>query len=131
MRPTIVAIRELSFEGNMRGSSARTWISSPSIELSVRTMARAASLTRGAGTRLAQASAWARTSRSVSTASCTRVRRSWLLVPRVLLAQVVVRRLHARVLHDLDRLGQRATVHAQPHLVGTGGDPRRRERFER
>ena len=76
MSGTTVATRELSFEGNMRGSSDRTWMSSSSMAVSVRASARAASLTAGVSTRPAHASACARTSRSVSTASCTRVRRS-------------------------------------------------------
>ena len=77
MSTTTVAIRVLSFAGNMRGSSERTWISSSSTAVKVRVIAAAASLRAGIVTRLAQASAWARASRSLSTESCTRPRRSW------------------------------------------------------
>ena len=78
---TTVASRVLSFEGNIRGSSARTWMSSFSIAVSVAASAVAAALTRGVSTRPAHASACARTSRSVSTASCTRARRSCACLP--------------------------------------------------
>ena len=71
-----VATRVLSFAGNMRGLSDRTWMSSSSMAVSVRASARAASLTACDSTRPAHASAWVRTSRRVSTAACTRFRRS-------------------------------------------------------
>ena len=116
----------------MRGSSARTWISSPSIGVERARQGPGGVADPGgrhpARPRLGLGAHVAQREHRVVHAREERVapRR-----PRVLLAQVVVRRLHARVLHDLDRLRQRATVHAQPHLVGAGRHPRRRQRFER
>src|SRR4029453_11906026 len=74
---TTVPMRVLSLAGNIRGLSERTWMSSSSTAVRARASASAAVLMGGAATRARQLSAWARTSRRRSTASCTRPRSSW------------------------------------------------------